>query len=219
MIRSAAIVASIALLAPIPALAADSISKVNGSISAEGGREYNELSTVNGSISIGGGAVVDNADTVNGSINIGPQAAVGDAETVNGKIDLDAGARIEGDASTVNGAIRLEAGSEVAGRVETVNGTIRLDRAQIGGGIETVSGSILVGADSVVRGGILVEKPNGGWFSNWGKQKMPRVEIGANAVVEGELRFDREVELIVHPSAKIGPVVGEAAADIEIKRS
>jgi len=37
------------------------------------------------------------------------------------------------------------------------------------------------------------------------------VVIGPNAVVDGELRFEREVELFVHPSAKIGKVIGATA--------
>ena len=41
--------------------------------------------------------------------------------------------------------------------------------------------------------------------------RIPRVVIGPNATVQGELRFEREVELFVHPSAKIGPVVGAKA--------
>jgi hypothetical protein len=57
----------------------------------------------------------------------------------------------------------------------------------------------------VVKGGILVEKSHG--FS-WGRQKIPRIVIGPDAVVQGELRFEKEVELFVHPGAKIGTVTG-----------
>jgi hypothetical protein len=56
-----------------------------------------------------------------------------------------------------------------------------------------------------VRGGIWVEKPHGIHF---GRQRIPRIVIGPDATVQGTLRFDREVELFVHPSAKIGPVAG-----------
>jgi hypothetical protein len=59
-----------------------------------------------------------------------------------------------------------------------------------------------------VQGGILVEKPHG---ISWGKPRVPRIIIGPNAVVNGELRFEREVELYVHTSAKIGSVSGATA--------
>jgi hypothetical protein len=65
-----------------------------------------------------------------------------------------------------------------------------------------------VGAKSVVHGGILIEKPQGIHF---GHMRTPRVVIGPDAKVEGTLRFDRQVELFVHPTAKIGPVVGAKA--------
>jgi hypothetical protein len=35
--------------------------------------------------------------------------------------------------------------------------------------------------------------------------------IGPEATVQGTLRFDRQVELFVHPSAKIGTVAGAKA--------
>ena len=60
----------------------------------------------------------------------------------------------------------------------------------------------------VQRGGILVEKPHGVHF---GRQRTPRIVIGPEATVQGTLRFDREVELFVHPTAKIGTVVGAKA--------
>jgi len=206
------------LLTPALAIAGNSISKVNGSVSADAGEQYDKLSTVNGSVQIERGATVRTADTVNGGISIGDEAVVGEAETVNGKIGLGIGSRVERDATTVNGGIRLEQGSEVSGRVETVNGTIRMEQATVGGGIETVSGSIIIGADSIVRGGITVNKPRGSWFRDWSTQSPPRVEIGANAVVEGDLRFDREVELVVHPSAKIGRITGDASAGLTVER-
>jgi hypothetical protein len=61
-----------------------------------------------------------------------------------------------------------------------------------------------------VGGGILVEKPSMGWF-NSGNSRKPRIVIGPNSVVEGPLVFEREVELLVHSTAKIGPVTGATA--------
>lgn len=59
-----------------------------------------------------------------------------------------------------------------------------------------------------MQGGIKVEKPTG---INLGKQRVPRIVIGPRATVNGELRFEREVELFVHTSAKIGRVTGATA--------
>jgi len=51
-----------------------------------------------------------------------------------------------------------------------------------------------------------VEKP-GGW--GWKKSKpLPRVTIESGAVVNGTLRFDREVELEVASDATVGPIEG-----------
>jgi hypothetical protein len=61
-----------------------------------------------------------------------------------------------------------------------------------------------------VRGGILVQKPSSGWW-NSGKERLPRIVVGPNSVVEGPLVFEREVELFVHTTAKIGPVTGATA--------
>jgi hypothetical protein len=205
------------LASPLVLAAPENISKTNGSISTQAGNEYGKLSTVNGSIRVSAAAMVRSAETVNGAITIDEDANVGKASTVNGSLTLERGATIETGASTVNGAIRLGQGSEIGGRVETVNGGIRLNAARVGGGIETVNGSIMIGENSHVRGGILVNKAPTSWFG-FGRQTPPKVEIGANAVVEGELRFEREVELVVHPSARIGNIVGAAAADIRIER-
>jgi len=92
--------------------------------------------------------------------------------------------------------------------VSNVNGAIRLEGAHVGGGIETVSGDIEVGAGSRVEGGIRVEKPNG-WFNP--SSKPPRIVIGPDAVVEGTLDFRREVELHVSDRATVGTIEGATA--------
>ena len=191
----------IAVLAASPvAYAKQDIDKVNGAISTQAGSEYGELDTVNGGISIASGTRVESASTVNGGIRVAEQASVGSLETVNGGIAVGEGVMVAEGIETVNGGI------------ETVNGRIELSGAEVGQGLATVNGDVIVGADSIVRGGILIEKPKGGWF-NWGngKSRKPRVVIGPNAVVEGTLKFEREVELFVHISARVGPIEGATA--------
>jgi DUF4097 and DUF4098 domain-containing protein YvlB len=202
-------IAFIAVLIASPVVfAKQDIDKVNGAIRTQIGIEYGALETVNGSISVEAGVRADSASTVNGSIDIDDQAVIGSVETVNGGVDIGTTVVIERDVETVNGSIDIERGSRIDGKVETVNGRIELEASEIGNGIATVNGDITVGADSIVRGGILIEKPQGGWFNWGGNSRVPRVVIGPNATVEGTLEFEREVELFVHDSAKIGTVRG-----------
>ena len=119
--RRTALFLTLALCAA-PAFAAESISKVNGSITAEAGQAYGELETVNGSIRIAEGATTADAGTVNGSISVGDKATVGSLETVNGGIKLDRGVSVDGDLETVNGSIFVDRGGKVKGGAETVNG-------------------------------------------------------------------------------------------------
>ena len=174
-----------------PAMAQDSISKVNGSVQANAGQTYGDLETVNGSINIEDNATTRQASTVNGGISVGNGAKTAGLETVNGGIKAGGKVQVDGD-------------------VETVNGGIGLVGTDVGGGIETVSGDITVGVDSHVKGGIKVEKPKGN-FNFHANKRPPRIVIGPNAVVEGPLVFEREVVLYVHASAKTGAITGATA--------
>jgi hypothetical protein len=118
--------------------------------------------------------------------------------------------RAAGDVSTVNGGIFFDRGSVIGGDIETVNGSIGLVDSDLTGGIETVNGDVTVGIGSHVRGGIRVLKPSVGWF-NIGRKRDPRIVIGPQAQVDGPLVFERTVELLVHESARIGPVTGATA--------
>ncbi len=184
------------------------IDKVNGSIRIESGQQAGNLETVNGSIRVASGAGVGKVSTVNGGIDIGDQASAEAIDTVNGGIVLGAGAKVAKTVTAVNGSVQLGKGADVTGRVSNVNGRFTLEGAHVGGGIETVSGDIEIGADSRVDGGIVVDKQHG-W--SWGKARNPRVVIGPHAVVNGTLEFRREVDLFVSDSATIGAVTGATA--------
>ena len=195
------------------AFAQQDISKVNGSVTAEAGQTVGELQTVNGSIRINSGAVTDDAGTVNGSITVGEKATASSLETVNGSIRLERDVTVNGSVETVNGAIFIDRGGKVKKGVETVNGSIGLVGTHVGDDVETVRGSITVGVDSHVAGGLRVEKSTG--FFNTDSKKQPRIIIGPNAVVEGPLVFERPVVLYVHRTAKIGPVTGATAQSFD----
>jgi DUF4097 and DUF4098 domain-containing protein YvlB len=187
------------------------IDKVNGGITAQAGQAYGDLSTVNGGIDLERGAKAEDVETVNGGIEAEDDVSARSVSTVNGGIRFGERARIDGDVETVNGGIFIDRGGNVRSGVATVNGAIGLVDSDLGGGIETVNGDITVGVGSHVKGGIRVEKPNGNWGVRWGKPKVPRIVIGPDAVVDGDLVFERDVTLYVHQSARIGNVSGATA--------
>lgn len=187
------------------------IDKVNGRITAEAGQTYGDLSTVNGGIHINDGAIVETAETVNGGIDIDDNAKVGSAEAVNGGISVGQKVTVGDGLETVNGGIRVGFLSTIGGDVETVNGAIVVQQTEVKGQIRTINGDITVGAKSHVRKGIWLEKPKGWNWTGSKKPRIPRIVIGPDAVVDGELRFEREVELFVHPTARIGTISGATA--------
>lgn len=188
-----------------------SIDKVNGGITAQAGQSYGDLSTVNGGIELERGARAEDVETVNGGIEAEDEVSVRSVSTVNGGIRFGQRARIDGGVETVNGGIFIDRGGNVRRDVSTVNGAIGLVDTDLGGGIETVNGDITVGVGSHVKGGIRIEKPTGNRGVRWGKPKVPRIVIGPDAVVDGDLVFEREVTLHVHQSARIGNVSGATA--------
>jgi DUF4097 and DUF4098 domain-containing protein YvlB len=183
---------------------------VNGSVHVPAGQHSGAVGTVNGSVDIGDNASVSTARVVNGPIELGAHSSAGSLTAVNGAIDLSSGAQVSGAIKSVNGAVTLASGSEVTGSVTNVNGHITLTDAHVGGGLRTVAGDIDVKGNSKVEGGILVEKPVSSFF-NTESSHRPRIVIGPGAVVQGSLKFEREVDLYVSDKATIGPVEGAKA--------
>jgi hypothetical protein len=185
------------------------IDKVNGSIHVPDNATVGKLTTVNGSIHIGANAHAKSAQTVNGGIDVDTGSTLDSLETVNGGIHLAEKTKVAKTVETVNGAITLNPDADVTGKLSNVNGGIRLDAAHVGGGIETVSGDISVGANSRVEGGLLIDEDQS-WF-HFGPSRKPRIVIGPHATVQGTLTFKRDVELYVSDSASIGKVEGASA--------
>lgn len=184
----------------------DESTKVNGSIHVPAGKQPGAVATVNGSIQLDDNAAITSATTVNGNMQLGDHAAATSLNGVNGSITLGAGARVSGAAALVNGAITLGAGAEILGALSNVNGKITLNAAHVAGGIKTVNGSMNIGGTSHVEGGILVEKPSGDLVQIL--RDAPRIVIGPGATVQGDLRFERTVQLFVSDKATIGTVTG-----------
>jgi DUF4097 and DUF4098 domain-containing protein YvlB len=186
----------------------NNLSAVNSSVSAKDGQTYGKLSTVNGDVHVGRGVTAEQAETVNGSIHIKADARLGSVSTVNGSVDIGEGVAVAREAHTVNGGVEMSRRSRVGGEVATVSGDIELEGAEVDGGLRTVNGDIELTEGARVRGGILVKKNKG---FNWGSRNDDpvKVHICGTCVVEGELRFERAVELRVDQGGKIGNVVGD----------
>jgi hypothetical protein len=184
----------------------DASSKVNGSIHVPAGRQPGPVATVNGSIHVDDNAAVTSATTVNGSVHLGDHSAATSLNSVNGSIALGTGAHLSGSASSVNGELTLGDGADISGALSNVNGKITLTAAHVGGGIKTVTGSMNITGASHVEGGILVEKPSSELIQL--VRDVPRIVIGPGATVQGELRFERTVQLFVSDQATVGTVTG-----------
>ena len=137
---------------------------------------------------------------------LGDHATATSLESVNGSIKVGAGAHVSGTVTSVNGDLTLDDGAEVSGALTNVNGTITLTAAHVAGGIKTVNGDMNIIGPSHVEGGIFVEKSSIGLLQLG--QHVPRIVIGPGATVQGELHFERKVQLYVSDKATIGAVTG-----------
>jgi DUF4097 and DUF4098 domain-containing protein YvlB len=184
-----------------------SLSRVNGSVRAESGQTYDSLSTVNGNVRVSSGASADEAKTVNGDIVLENDARLGRVSTVNGSLRIGEGATVRHDASTVNGSVKLDPKSRVDGNISTVSGEIEVRGAEVAGTLSSVNGDIDLVDGAHVRGGITIRKNRSDW--NWNGDP-PRISVCSTCVVEGDLRFERPVELRVEQGARIGQVIGDS---------
>jgi len=184
----------------------DGSTKINGPIHVPAGKQADAVATVNGSIQVDDNAAITSAKTVNGSVHLGNHATGTSLASVNGAISLGEGAHVSGSVASVNGELTLGEGAEVAGALSNVNGQITLTGAHVGGGIMTINGGMNITGASHVEGGILVKQPSGLVVET--NHDVPRIVIGPGATVQGELRFERKVQLYVSDKATIGTVSG-----------
>ena len=104
--------------------------------------------------------------------------------------------------------LTLGKGSRVGGGLENVNGKMRIDGAQVGGGIDTVNGDIYLAANTRIGGGIHYDE-NNSWFKGT-SSRNPKLSIEQGVVIEGPLRFEREVDLYAAPGVTLPRVEGTA---------
>ena len=183
-------------------------STVNGGI--EVGRDAvvdGSLKTVNGSIRIDANARTGRLETVNGTVRVGDGVTAADVHSVNGAVELGSEVTLAGGISVVNGRIELGPGTRVARDVSNVNGRIDVESSEIGGNLSTVNGDVLLSGDTILRGDLVVEKPDGA-FRNSDDDDKPEIVIGPGVRVLGEIALEREVELYISESARVGGVTG-----------
>ncbi len=194
-------------------------STINGSISV--GREATvtgDLETVNGSIRVEESARIEDAGTVNGALRLANGVTAQDISSVNGTVEVGENVVIDGQISVVNGRITVGSGSEISKDVSNVNGEIRVTGTTIGGDLSTVNGDVTLTRDSVLRGDLIVEKPNS---LQWGRseKRKPEVVIGPGVRVHGDIELEREVDLYISESAQVGGVTGVMTLEQAIRFS
>ena len=143
------------------------------------------------------------ADTVNGSISVGDKATrrcAGNRQRRHPRSASDV-TRRRRRRNRQRQHLRRPRRQRDGGDVDTVNGAIGLVDTELGGGIETVNGDITVGVGSHVQRRHPRREAATAWISIGAQAAIPRIVIGPNAVVDGPLVFEREVELYVHQHA------------------
>lgn len=182
------------------------ISVVNGRIDV--GRNCQvagAVKSVNGGIQIGSGSQVERIENVNGVIEVAANSTVdGSIGNVNGGIRLAENVQVGGPIETVNGRIETAAGTVIDGQIQSVNGRINLTGTRAAG-LVTYNSSVTVGPDSHLSGPLQIKRSRG---MNFDGSAAPRIVIAAGSRIDGELSFERTVELHVHETAVIGEVSG-----------
>ena len=142
----------LALACANPALAAEDISRINGSIETTAGGHYGDLETVNGAVRVAERVQAGAASTVNGSITVGDGARLESLEAVNGSLRLGRDVQVAGGIETVNGDITVGIGSHVKGgiKVEKPRGWSMKPRRDP---------RIIIGPNAVVEGPLVFERP------------------------------------------------------------
>lgn len=198
---------------------AEGASTVNGSITVgRGATVTGSLETVNGAIRVEQDAVIKGGETVNGGVKLGAGVKAEDISSVNGAIRIDENVTIDGELSVVNGRISIASGSKISGDISNVNGEIQIAGAEIRGDLSTVNGDVALDEGAILRGTLTVQKP-GGTRPGGRNSRTPKVIIGPGSEVVGEIVAEREIELYISESAKVGGVSGVMSMEKAIRFS
>lgn len=184
------------------------IDKVMGSAVVGSNQHYGDISLVNGSIQMAGNSSAEKVSVVNGSIDLRDNVKLHSASTVNGSIESGSGLQVTTELSTVNGKILPGSNAVIGGNVASVNGDIVLHNSEVGQDVSTVNGDIKLTGNTLVKGD-LVYKPRGKKksFFGWSNNSKPTLYIAADAVVEGSIILQQEVELQIENPAMQAKVI------------
>ena len=119
-----------------------------------------------------------------------------------GSIRLAENVTITGDVETVKGSVFCKAGDVITDDITTVNGSIHLARAEVGGNLGTVNGSVTLEDESRVSGNVLIK----GKSTRYGKKKAIEITISGGSVVEGDIIVrdpKRKVKVILSGGGKV----------------
>ncbi len=172
-----------------------------------------QFRTVNGSVRIGSRTEIRGVATVNGSVRVGDDTTTGEVGTINGSVIFGDRATVQGDIVAVNGGILLGAGSTVSGSITTVNGRIELVGVTVEGDVENINEGMELTGATHIKGTLAVRESQGIELS----RRVPVILIGPEVRVDGQLVFEREVELRIHRGAQLGEIVGAEPQWLEIE--
>lgn len=201
-IRAALCVLALLLAGAAPVGAQEAGDAVTLAADAEGnqylaGRAVDVLGAVNGDVLAAGGRV-----TVDGKVT-GDVLAAGGAVTVRGDVADDvrlAGGNVVllsavgNDAVAAGGRVVLGPQASVAGRALLAGGRVEM-RGRVDGDLQTGGGRILV--DGTVAGNAQLA----------GR----RIELGPNAVIEGDLMYYSTRALVMHDAAQVAGTISQLA--------
>jgi hypothetical protein len=106
----------------------------------------------------------------------------------------------------------------VSDDLSNVNGEIEVEGSEIGGSLSTVNGDVTLAGDTVLRGDLVVEKPNDGVWNRKDRRK-PRIVIGPGVRVLGKVDLEREVDLYISEDAEVGGVAGVMSMEQAVRFS
>ena len=165
-----------------------------------------EFKGVNSDVSLSGISGGSKISTVNGKIAAVNLSTLVQLSTVNGEIgSKDNSGQIE--LSSVNGEI-VDVGSSGRLNYSVVNGSIEARTSAEEISVSTVNGDIKLSGNTVVKGD-LIYKPRGkkNSFFGWSNNSKPTLYIAADAVVEGNIILEQEVELQIENPAMQAKVI------------
>ena len=198
----------------------------------------NDISTLGGDIRLANHVQAGDVSSISGNISTAENVTVDEVSSINGNIRIGTGNRIKGDINNATGQTYIDRRTQIQGNLGTAIGAVGIVDSTIHGNITAYDSDLTVDANSRVQGNIFYCASNPKGFisslfnrlSTNDKQQrtesaqkavcahstinrkhdafLPTVIIGKQAIVDGDLTFQRRVRLYVHETAKIGKVNG-----------